>query len=90
MIDPNPRVCIIVSKGNWLDIRKVRHRNPKGLWTWDSLKGVPAIYCGLTKEKANYFKQGWFLAHKFLISGECYKIHGDYIKNVIPLRSLEI
>ena len=79
------RVCIILARGNWIDLLKTRYTIK---WSKDklSLKGQPAIYCGKVKKNTSYFKQGFYKAHKFLISGEYFYCHGTSIRNFEELK----
>ena len=82
-ISEDPRICVILWKDNYIDIVKaIAHigwRKDKGC-----LKGRPALYCGVTKIKSDIPKQGWWKAHRFLINGDHYNVHGDCIKNIFP------
>ena len=84
IIDTDSRVVVIVARENHLDIVKAR-----GPVRWErdkkSLKGRPALYCGVEKRESDYCAQGWFKIHKFLISGEYYNIHGDSMRNIKEL-----
>ncbi len=87
-VDPSPSLMVAVFKDNWLQIYKSGYRAPKDYK--DPIKGRPALYCGVSKEKANYYKQGWIKAHRFLISGESYLIHGDSIRYIRPLFEIRL
>ena len=82
-ISNESRVCVILWKGNYLDI--IKTHVPIG---WDNdkagLKGRPALYCGEVKNNSNVFKQGWWKSHRFLINGDYYNIHGSSVRNVVP------
>jgi hypothetical protein len=85
-IDSDPRVVVVMWKGNFLQI--VRSRR---IVSWASkldkdeeLKGKPALYCGPSKIPSNVFKQGSWRAYKFLINGDFYLVPGEHIQNISP------
>ena len=84
MIDPDPRIVVVVARGNYADIVKAQG-NPR--WNIDkrTLKGRPALYCGTVKVDSTHYSQGWYKAHSFLINGERYTIHGSSVNNICPL-----
>ena len=84
------RLLVIVTqdrKERWLEIHALPniYHVRKRIDT-DELKKQPALYCGAERIKANYYKQGWFKAHRFLIGNEYYLIHGSYIKHIKELK----
>ena len=84
-ISEDDRICIILARGNWIDVLKTRYTIR---WSKDRLclKGQPAIYCGKVKKNTTFYKQGWYKAHKFLINGEYFYCHGNSIKNFEVLK----
>ena len=84
-ISEDDRICIILARGNWIDVLKTRYTIR---WSKDRLclKGQPAIYCGKVKKNTSFYKQGWYKAHKFLINGEYFYCHGNSIKNFEVLK----
>ena len=84
-ISEDDRICIILARGNWIDVLKTRYTIR---WSKDRLclKGQPAIYCGKVKKNTTFYKQGWYKAHKFLINGEYFYCHGNSIKNFEALK----
>jgi hypothetical protein len=83
-IDTDIRVVVVESYDGWIEIHKIPHSGRKVSSRGETLKGRPALYCGVLNVKANFFKQGWFRSHEFIINGKHYRIHGDYIRNVHP------
>jgi len=83
-IDTDPRAVVVESMDGWIEIHRVPAAGRKISDRGDSLKGRPALYCGIANVEANFFKQGWFTSHRFIINGKHYRIHGDYIRNVHP------
>ena len=84
-ISEDDRICIILARGNWIDVLKTRYTIR---WSKDRLclKGQPAIYCGKVKKNTSFYKQGWYKSHKFLINGEYFYCHGNSIKNFEALK----
>jgi len=84
------RLLVIVTqsrKEQWIEIHSLASPyHVRRLIDTDDLKRFPALYCGTENVKANYFKQGWFKAHRFLIGNEYYLIHGSYIKHIKELK----
>ena len=83
-IDTDPRAVVVESMDGWIEIHRVPVADRIMFNRGNSLKGRPALYCGTVNVKANFFKQGWFTSHKFIINGKHYRIHGDYIRNIRP------
>ena len=85
MVDPNPRVVVIVARGNFTDIVKARGAGPR--WNIDKkcIKGRPALYCGPIKVDSTHHLKGWYKAHNFFINGAHYTIHGESIRNIKEL-----
>jgi len=83
-IDADYRVVVVVAKGNLIDVVKARRAIR---WKRDkyALKGRPALYCGAVKRESPSYSQGWYRVHKFLINGEVYFIHGESMRNILPL-----
>jgi len=84
------RLLVIVTqdrKEQWLEVHTLAspYHVRRRIGT-DDLKRMPALYCGPEKVKANYFKQGYFKAHRFLIGNEYYLIHGSFIKHIMELK----
>ena len=84
-ISEDDRICIILARGNWIDVLKTRY-TIRGSKDKLCLKGQPAIYCGKVKKNTSFYKQGWYKAHKFLINGEYFYCHGNSIKNFEVLK----
>ena len=85
MVNPDPRVIVIVARGNFTDIVKARGADPR--WNIDKkcIKGRLALYCGPAKVGSTHYLKGWYKAHSFLINGERYTIHGESMRNIKEL-----
>tara|TARA_Y100000296_G_C5148582_1_gene245144 strand:+ start:886 stop:1188 length:303 start_codon:yes stop_codon:yes gene_type:complete len=83
-IDADHRIVVVVAKGNLIDVVKARRAVR---WKSDKrgLKGRPALYCGTVKRESQHYLQGWYRVHKFLINGEVYFVHGESMRNILPL-----